>query len=60
MATTERLRPLIPPERIVVSESGIKERADIDKLRRLGIDAVLIGDSLMSAPDIAARMRELL
>jgi indole-3-glycerol phosphate synthase len=60
LATTERLRPLIPPDRIVVSESGIKERADIDKLRQSGIDAVLIGESLMSAPDIAARMRELL
>jgi indole-3-glycerol phosphate synthase len=60
IATTERLRPLIPLDRIVVSESGIKERTDIDKLRRLGIDAVLIGESLMSAPDIAARMRELL
>jgi len=60
IATTERLRPLIPPDRIVVSESGIKERTDIEKLRQLGIDAVLIGESLMSAPDIAARMRELL
>jgi indole-3-glycerol phosphate synthase len=60
LATTERLRPLIPPDRIVVSESGIKERTDIEKLSRLGIDAVLIGESLMSAPDIAARMRELL
>lgn len=60
IATTERLRPLIPPDRVVVSESGIKERADIDKLNHLGIDAVLIGESLMSAPDIAARMRELL
>jgi indole-3-glycerol phosphate synthase len=44
----------------VVSESGIKERADIEKLSRLGVDAVLIGESLMSAPDIAAKMRELL
>jgi len=60
IATTERLRPLIPPDRIVVSESGIKERTDIEKLRQLGINAVLIGESLMSAPDIAARMRELL
>jgi len=60
IATTERLRPLIPPDRIVVSESGIKKRTDIEKLSRLGIDAVLIGESLMSAPDIAARMRELL
>jgi indole-3-glycerol phosphate synthase len=60
LATTERLRPLIPRDRIVVSESGIKERTDIEKLRRLGIDAVLIGESLMSASDIAAKMRELL
>ena len=60
ITTTERLRPLIPPDRIVVSESGIKERADIEKLSRFGVDAVLIGESLMSAPDIAAKMRELL
>jgi len=60
IAVTKRLRPLIPPDRIVVSESGIKERTDIEKLRQLGIDAVLIGESLMSASDIAARMRELL
>jgi indole-3-glycerol phosphate synthase len=60
MNTTARLRPLIPPDRLVVSESGIKERSDIEKLSRLGIDAVLIGESLMSAPDIAARMKELL
>jgi indole-3-glycerol phosphate synthase len=60
IAITERLRPLIPPDRIVVSESGIKERADIEKLIQLGVDAVLVGECLMSAPDIAAKMRELL
>jgi indole-3-glycerol phosphate synthase len=60
IATTKRLRPLVPPDRVVVSESGIKERSDIERLRQLGVDAVLIGESLMSAPDIAARMRELL
>ncbi len=59
-ATSERLRPLIPPDRIVVSESGIKDRSDIEKCRHLGIDAVLVGESLMSAPDIVARMKELL
>ena len=59
-AVTERLRPLIPPDCIVVSESGIKDRNDIDKCRQLGIDAVLIGESLISATDIAARMKELL
>ncbi len=60
ITTTERLRPLIPADRIVVSESGIKDRSDIEKLRRCGVDAVLIGESLMSAPDIAAKMKELL
>lgn len=60
IATTERLRPLIPPDRIVVSESGIKERCHIEKLRQLDIDAILVGESLMSAPDIAAQMRGLL
>jgi indole-3-glycerol phosphate synthase len=59
-ATTERLRPLIPPDRIVVSESGIKDRSAIERCRQLGVDAVLIGESLMSAPDIATRMKELL
>ena len=57
---TRRLRPLIPPDKIVVSESGIKSRSDIERLRQWGVDAVLIGESLMSAPDIAAKMRELL
>jgi indole-3-glycerol phosphate synthase len=60
LTTTERLRPLIPPDRIVVSESGIKERSDIERLRQLGIDAFLVGESLMSAPNIAAKMKELL
>ena len=60
LATTGRLRPFIPKDRIVVSESGIKERSDIEKLRGLGVDAVLIGESLMSATNIAVRMKELL
>ncbi len=60
LATTGRLRPLIPPDRIVVGESGIKSRDDMEKLKKWGVDAVLIGEALMSAPDIAARMKELL
>jgi indole-3-glycerol phosphate synthase len=58
--TTRRLRPLIPADRIVVSESGIKDRADMARLRQWGVDAVLVGEALMSAPDIAAKMKELL
>ena len=57
---TERLRCLIPSDRIVVSESGIKSRNDIEKLEKWGVDAVLIGEALMSAPDIGAKMKELL
>ena len=60
LTTTERLRPLIPQDRIVVSESGIKDRSDVEKLRQWGVDAVLIGEALMSAADIAAKVKELL
>jgi len=56
---TQRLRPLIPQDRIVVSESGIKSRSDMERLRQWGVDAVLIGESLISAPNIAAKIKEL-
>jgi indole-3-glycerol phosphate synthase len=57
---TRRLRPLIPPDRLVVSESGIKGRGDIQKLREFGVNAVLIGEALVTASDVAARIKELL
>jgi len=60
LATTEHLRPLIPPDRIVVSESGIKNSSDMAKMKKWAVDAVLIGESLMSAPNIANKMKELL
>jgi indole-3-glycerol phosphate synthase len=60
LTTTERLRPLIPKDRTVVSESGIRDRSDMEKLKKWGVDAVLIGESLMSAPNIATKMKELL
>ncbi len=59
ITTTGHLRPLIPKDRMVVSESGIKNRCDTEKLRQWNVDAVLVGESLMSAPDIAAKMKEL-
>ena len=58
--TTRRLRPLIPSDKIVVSESGIESRSDMKKLRKWGADAILVGESLMSATDIAGKMKELL
>ena len=58
--TTRRLRPLVPSEKIVVSESGIKSRKDIEKLRKWGVDAVLVGEALVTANDVRAKMKELL
>jgi len=57
---TRRLRPLIPQERIVVSESGIKNKRDIEKLGKWGVDAVLVGEALVTANDIPAKMKELI
>jgi indole-3-glycerol phosphate synthase len=58
--TTRRLRPLIPQERIVVSESGIKSKRDLEKLGEWGVDAVLVGEALVTADDVLAKMKELL
>jgi len=58
--TTRRLRPLVPEDKIVVSESGIKSQRDIEKLGNWKVDAVLVGEALITAPDIRAKMKELL
>jgi len=58
--TTRRLRPLIPEGRIMVSESGIKNRDDIIKLSELGVNAVLVGEVLVTAGNIPAKMEELI
>ena len=57
--TTARLRSLIPRGRIAVSESGIKTREDMQKLREWGVNAALVGETLMKAPDIGYMMKEL-
>ena len=57
---TRQLRPLIPPGRIVVSESGIKGRGEVQKLKEWGVDAVLVGEALVTANDVAAKIKELL
>ena len=59
LATTERLAPHIPREKIIVSESGIKTRADVERIAQAGVDAVLVGQALMSAPDIGVQVREM-
>jgi indole-3-glycerol phosphate synthase len=59
LATTERLRPHIPAGVTVVAESGVFTRADVDRLAALPVDAVLIGEALITSPDPAAKIREL-
>ncbi len=60
LATTERLRPLIPKDKVVVSESGISTRADAERLADCGVHAILVGEALITAPDVKRKVRELL
>ncbi len=58
--TTHRLLPLIPRQRIVVSESGISSRSDVEKLEGWGVNAVLVGEALVTASDVRNKVRELI
>jgi len=60
LQTTFDLLRDIPDDRIVVSESGIKSRDDVVKLEQAGVDAVLVGESLMREKDIGKKVKELL
>lgn len=51
IAVSERLRGLVPKDKIFVSESGIRTHDDVVKLREMGADAALIGETLMRSPD---------
>jgi indole-3-glycerol phosphate synthase len=56
---TLRLRPRIPQECVMVSESGIKCYADVERLEAAGVDAILVGESLMREADIGAAVDRL-
>jgi len=58
--TTEELAPRVPPNRIIVGESGIGGPADLDRLAAAGARCFLVGESLMRAGDVAAATRRLL
>lgn len=60
LATTLDMLKDIPDDRIVVSESGISTRADVERLHRAGVDAILVGESLMREKDIGKKVKELL
>lgn len=57
---TLRLKSLIPAECLLVAESGIHSRADVRILEEAGVDAMLVGESLMRKPDLGQAVRDLL
>ena len=59
LEVTRELRPLIPPEVCLVAESGIQTLDDAAHLAAMGVDAVLMGEALVTAPDVAAKVRGL-
>jgi indole-3-glycerol phosphate synthase len=59
LQTTEKLRPLIPSELAVVAESGIFTADDVEKLAQVNVDAILVGEALVTSEDISAKVREL-
>jgi len=60
LRTTEKLRPLLPADAIVVGESGVHTREDAQRLKNAGVDAILVGESLMKSGDAASAIAELL
>ena len=59
LGTTERLSALIPTDRILVTESGVRDAADVRRLKRAGAGAYLIGEHLLRQPDIESATRAL-
>ncbi|HVZ09126.1 indole-3-glycerol phosphate synthase TrpC [Rhodopila sp.] len=60
LKTTEELSPMVPPDRFLIAESGIRDNADLKRLSANGPQSFLVGESLMRQPDIYAATRALL
>ncbi len=60
LAVTEELAPLVPPDRFLIAESGIRNTADLQRLAAVGPNCYLVGESLMRQDDVEAAVRELL
>src|SRR3954470_1214573 len=59
LGTTLRMAELVEDKKVLVTESGIHTRADVEKVAAAGVRAVLVGESLMRSPDIGAKVREM-
>jgi indole-3-glycerol phosphate synthase len=59
LATTERIRPLLPAGTVVIGESGVHTKADSQRLSAAGVQAILVGEAFMTSPDVGAKMAEL-
>ena len=59
LGVTQRLAKRIPSGKVIVSESGIHKRDDVQRLLEAGVHAMLVGESLIKAPDTGAKMKEL-
>ena len=57
---TERLARMVPEHKIIVSESGLSSRDDVQRVGRAGVHAVLVGEALVTSDDPGAKLRELL
>ena len=58
--TTHNLMQTMPKDRVVVSESAISSREDVEFLKRWGVNAMLVGESLMRSDDIGLKMKQLM
>jgi indole-3-glycerol phosphate synthase len=58
LETTERLAPRVPPGTLLVAESGIRSPADLTRMARAGVQAVLVGEAFMEQPDPGAVLAE--
>ncbi|MGB8981599.1 MAG: indole-3-glycerol phosphate synthase TrpC [Anaerolineales bacterium] len=59
LETTERIRPMIPDDITVVAESGIFTASDVQRLSKANVDAILVGEALVTSENIPAKVREL-
>ena len=59
LKTTERIRPMIPDGITVVAESGIFTASDVERLTKANVDAILVGEALITSDNIGAKVREL-